>query len=90
MPDQPKNKLSKRDYEELGRRLENIYITGYVSRKEMLKMSFLKGVATGLGGVVGATIVVGLLVWTLSLFDTIPLVGPLVENFESSVDTRGK
>lgn len=83
-------KRTKKDYEELGRRLENIYLSGYVSRREMLKMSFLKGMATGLGGVVGATIVVAVLAWLLSLFDTVPLIGPLVENVEDTVKAHNK
>jgi len=93
MPQQKNSKphvLSKADYEDLGRRLENIYLVGYVSKKEMMKMSFLKGIVAGLGGVVGATIVVGLLAWMLSLFDTIPLIGPLVDNAENTVKTQKK
>ncbi|HTE21549.1 MAG TPA: DUF5665 domain-containing protein [Candidatus Limnocylindria bacterium] len=84
------NTLSKADYEELGRRLENIYLVGYISKKEMLKMSFLKGIVAGFGGVVGATIVVGLVVWILSLFHTIPFIGPLVDNAENTVKTQKK
>lgn len=83
-------KKTKKDYEILGRRLENIYLTGYISRKEMMKMSFLKGVLAGFGGVVGATIVVGLLAWLLSLFDTVPLIGPLVDSFEGTVESQAK
>ncbi len=81
---------TKKDYEELGRRLENIYLTGYISRGEMMKMSFLKGVATGFGGVIGATIVVALLLWILSLLDSIPFVGPIFETFEDTVKTKGQ
>ena len=81
---------TKKDYEQIGRRLENIFLTGYISRTEMLKISFLKGVAAGLGGVIGATIVVALLAWTLSLFRTVPLVGPLVDNLRNTVDARGE
>ncbi len=86
MPKQTKTK--KLDYEDLGRRLENIYLTGYINKKEMLKMSFLKGLATGAGGVFGATILVGLIIWILSLFDTVPLLGPLIDNVVESVETR--
>jgi hypothetical protein len=88
MPQNPSPSRTRKDYEELGRRLENIYMTGYISKKEMLKMSFLKGMAAGLGGVLGATIVVGLLIWVLSLFDTVPLVGPLLENIQDAVKSK--
>jgi hypothetical protein len=84
----PKSKMKKVDYEDLGRRLESIYTTGYISKREMYKMSFLKGVITGFGGVVGATIVVGLLLWFLSIFDTVPLIGPLVKNVNETVQTQ--
>lgn len=84
----PKHKKTKLDYEELGRRLENIYLSGYIDKREMFKMSFMKGVMTGLGGVVGATIVVALLLWMLSFFDTVPLLGPLVQNVNETIRTQ--
>lgn len=86
----PKNKTEAKDLQELGRRLNNIYLMGYVSRWEMMKMGFLKGLAAGTGGVVGATIAVALLLWILSLFDSLPLVGPIVENLEGAVKSQQK
>lgn len=79
-----------KDYEELGKRLENIYLMGYVSKWEMMKMSFLKGLLAGLGGVVGATLMVALLLWFLSLFNSIPLVGPWIDTIEENVKTQQK
>lgn len=86
-----KNKLSaetKQDYSNLGKMLQNIYDSGYLDRNTTYKMSFLKGVAAGFGGVIGATIVVALLIWILSLFDSVPLIGPLIENFQQTVDKK--
>ena len=43
-----------------------------VSKKNVLLVNFLGGIAWGLGSVIGATIIVALLVWllnTLGLFD---------------------
>lgn len=82
------DKTTAKDFQELGRRLNNIYQMGYVSRWEMMKMGFLKGVAAGLGGVIGATLVVALLLWILSLFDDITFLRPLVENIEELIRTR--
>lgn len=90
MSKQQSNSRTPKDYEELGRRLENIYLTGYISKKEMMKMSFLKGVVAGFGGVIGATIVVGLLLWFLSFFDTIPVVDRVINNLEDTVQTQEK
>ncbi len=65
------------DLERFGRLIADVYETGYVSRGRIYRMSFLKGLMAGFGGVVGATIVVGLLVWVLSLLDAIPYIDDL-------------
>lgn len=54
--------------------LASIYESGYMDRNQTYKMSFLKGVAAGLGGVIGATLVVALLLWLLSLTSEVPLI----------------
>jgi phage shock protein PspC (stress-responsive transcriptional regulator) len=73
-------KQPNKDYEQLGRMLANIYESGYLDRNQTYKMSFIKGVFGGLGGVIGATLVIALLLWMLSFFKQVPLVGPLVNN----------
>jgi chromate transport protein ChrA len=83
----PEN-LSNKDYEELGRMLVHIYETGYPDRKKLLKYSFLKGMVTGLGGVLGATILITALIWALSLFERIPLIGPFFDKVQTTVDTK--
>lgn len=70
--------------------LTNIYETGYINRNQAYKMSFLKGIVAGFGGVIGATIVVGLMLWMLSLLDTTPLVGPVFHNLKDTVETKKK
>ena len=84
-----KSKDSKRksDYEQIGKMVQNIYDSGYVDRNTVFKMSFLKGLAAGVGSVVGATIVVALLLWVLNLFESVPLLGPLTEKLQDTVET---
>lgn len=74
------------DYEQLGRMLANIYESGYVDRGQTYKMSFLKGLAAGFGGVIGATIVVALLLWGLSFLDQVPLVGRFTERVRTTIE----
>lgn len=79
---------NKTDYEQIGKMVQNIYDSGYVDRNTVFKMSFLKGIAAGVGSVLGATIVVALLLWVLNLFDSVPLVGPLTEKVQNTVETK--
>ena len=45
------------------------------SRWRMMGHAFLRGLATGLGTVVGATVLVSIMVYALSQIDFIPIVG---------------
>lgn len=76
------------DYEQLGRMMVAIVESGYMNRKQLLKMSFLRGLVAGLGGVIGATIVVAVLIWVFSLLDEVPLIGRLFENLRDSIESR--
>ncbi len=65
--------------------LVNIYESGYMDRAQSYKMSFIKGILGGFGGVLGATIVVALLLWVLSFFKEVPLLGPVLDNVRHTV-----
>lgn len=67
-------KLTDAQYEELGKKLVAFYESGYVNKKQALSFSFLKGLLGGFGAFLGGTILIGLLLWVLSLFDQVPFV----------------
>jgi uncharacterized protein (DUF697 family) len=81
----PKAKDSQKRDQQLGRMLTNIYETGYLDRNSMYKQSFIKGVVAGFGGVVGATIVVALVLWILTFFGQVPLIGHLSQNIQHTL-----
>jgi hypothetical protein len=81
-------KAKKPTPEQLGEMLIRIYESGYLDRTTAYKTSFIKGVLGGLGGVIGATIVVGVLIWLLSLFGHVPFVGRFVDNIKTTVQTE--
>ncbi|HSX43680.1 MAG TPA: DUF5665 domain-containing protein [Candidatus Saccharimonadales bacterium] len=79
---------TNRDYEQIGRMVANIYESGYIDKGQTYKMSFVKGLLAGLGGVLGATIVVALLLWFLSFFNEVPLIGPVVNSVRHSIESK--
>ncbi len=84
----PKKSRSAKEYEELGRVLSNVYEYSYANRWQAYKMSFVKGIMAGFGGVIGATVVVGILLWILSLLHFVPFVHRITDNFQSTVQTQ--
>lgn len=79
---------TKKDYEQIGRMVANIYESGYVDKNQTYKMSFMKGLLGGLGGVLGATIIVALLLWFMSFFKEVPLIGPVVNNIRHTIENK--
>lgn len=75
-----------RDYEQLGRLIENTYLTGALDRKRLIANNIIRGISTGIGTVIGITIAIALLLWILSLFSEIPLLGPVFESLKNSVN----
>lgn len=51
----------------------------------MLGVQFLRGLAFGLGSVIGATAVVSALVYALSQIDLIPIVGPVIGDWAKEI-----
>lgn len=82
--------MSAKRYEELGRIVASVYETGYLDAAKSYKQSFLKGLFQGLGGVVGATILVALLIWVLSFFNEIPFIGKITEQVQDTIQTQDR
>lgn len=81
-------KLSSKDYERLGKLLVAIAEIGVADKKKLYKLSFIKGIFGGLGGVIGATIVVAIIIGILSLLGEVPFVGRIAETVEHTINNR--
>lgn len=75
-----------KDYQKLGRSLASVI------EKDAFEMhhhfwwrSFLRGLLIGFGTALGATIGIGLLLWTLGLLDSVPLIGKLFDNVRETI-----
>jgi len=75
----------KRNHDEIAKALEILFATDYIDKKKLYVSNFIRGMVFSAGGIIGATIVIALLIWVLSLFDNIPLVGPLFENTRETI-----
>lgn len=80
-----KNKKDHADYETIGKIVYSLNDV-YSDKKKLYKTAFVKGLFSGLGGVIGATVLVGLLLWTLSLFNEVPFVGRFSRNLKDTVE----
>ena len=58
----------------------------YNSTKKILFISFLKGLASGLGWIIGATILVSLLTYILSQIEFIPILGDIVSELIEEIE----
>ena len=58
----------------------------YNSTKKILFISFLKGLASGLGWIIGATILVSLLTYILSQIEFIPILGDMVSQLIQEIE----
>ena len=81
-----KNKLTAKDYEKLGKALEDVYLIGYANPKRFLWFGFLRGIVYGLGIFIGGTIVVAIVISLLTQFNDVPVVGPFIDKIIQMVN----
>lgn len=79
-PAENAKQMTSSDYEKLGRSLEQVYLTGYVSTKRLITVSILRGIGYGFGLFIGGTIVVALLIWLIGQFDAVWFLEPIVDS----------
>ena len=75
------------NYERLGRDLITIAESTYKNKKRLYAFSFYKGVLTGIGSVIGATIGVAVILFILSLLGEIPFIGKIAESLSNTLES---
>lgn len=86
MTEESDQKLLKKNRDEVRRALEVLFTTDYISRRKLYWENFVRGIAFGAGGVIGATVLIGLFIWILSIFDTVPLIGPFIDTTRNTIE----
>jgi Domain of unknown function (DUF5665) len=82
-------KLDQETYVQLGKAVEAALVKDYIqllhSTRRQIWSSFVRGIFTGLGTVIGATLVVALVLSILSFFGTVPVVGEFFRTLGQSL-----
>lgn len=74
--------------EQLGARralLEELFNDLYNDRRNIYVMNFIRGIFFGFGTFLGGTIVVALVVWILTFFVQIPVIGPSLQEAQDKI-----
>lgn len=79
---------SDEQYAKFGREIEKILLKSYgelLSWPKMIGRSFVKGMFAGLGGVIGATLMLALLLFILRSLGDLPWVGQFFEQIRRNI-----
>lgn len=85
--EKPVKQRTAGEYEQMGRDLEAVYMNINPNKTTFYKAAFLRGILGGVGGVIGATVVIALLLWLLSLFNDVPLIGGFVDAIRRTIES---
>lgn len=80
-----RQKPSAHDVRMATQALEKLFVLDYISKRALYLQNFVRGIFFGLGSAVGATIVIALIAWMLSLFNSVPIIGPLLDDAQQSL-----
>lgn len=90
---EPDHKKTGVNYERLGKAVEDALILDYIyvlhSTRRQVWSSFIRGVFAGIGGVLGATVGIAILVSILQLFGGIP-GGQFLQDLGQTIEERQK
>ncbi len=75
----------KRNHDDVAKALEILFATDYIDKKKLYLNNFLRGMAFSAGGIIGATVLIALLLWILSIFNSVPFIGPFLENTRDTI-----
>jgi hypothetical protein len=84
------SKKNQVNYTQLGKAVEEALIQDYIyvlhSTPRQIWSSFVRGVFAGIGGVLGATVGIALLVGLLQLFGGFPIVGEYFKSIGQTIE----
>lgn len=88
MAQRTEKKISPKEASDAAKALEALFASEYISKKRLYIANFWRGVFFSVGTVLGAAVIIALLLWVLSLFKQVPLLGPLTNNIRQTVEDQ--
>jgi Domain of unknown function (DUF5665) len=86
------HKRSGVNYERLGKAVEDALILDYIyvlhSTRRQIWSAFIRGLFAGIGGVLGATVGIAVLVGLLQLFGGAPVIGHIFKDLGQTIQNR--
>lgn len=79
-------KLSPKEASDAAKALEALFASEYIDKKKLYIANFWRGIFFSVGTLIGATIVISLILWLLSLFQQVPLIGPAFDNIQNTIE----
>lgn len=67
---------------------EELFYDLYRDRKRIYKINFFRGIFFGVGSALGATVIIAIVVWVLSLFGNLPVVGDSFRDAQDTIEQR--
>lgn len=68
--------------------LEQLFDDHYKNRIAIYQVNFFRGIFFGLGSVIGATVVVAVVIWFLSFFSDLPVIGDLFYKTQTTIEQK--
>ncbi|OGL30929.1 hypothetical protein A3F37_00615 [Candidatus Saccharibacteria bacterium RIFCSPHIGHO2_12_FULL_41_12] len=86
--EEQKKKPTIKNPKEVAKALEVLFASDYIDVKRLHWENFVRGMFFGAGGVIGATIFIAIIIWFLSIFDSVPVIGPIFEDAKTTIETK--
>jgi hypothetical protein len=83
-------RLTPAEAQQATQALEILFASEHINKKRLYWANFVRGLFFSLGSVLGVAIMVSLLLWVLSFTSRIPLIGPVFENVQDTVQDYSK
>jgi len=78
--------LTQKEANQAAKALEILFASEYISKKELYKENFFRGIFFSVGGIIGASFAITVLLWLLTILSHFELLQPFVNDVKQSVE----